>query len=304
MLYNKNINLFYQPKMAANWSDINYSKSPSKPKYFTRKCLNSVLKPFITLQSGFTPFGADDFYLAHTKNYVDDFLAGKQPLCSSNGLQWTAQFAQSVCYTNASLYYAIKHSIINPSHISVSPCCGFHHAMPDQGYGFCTFSGQVIASLKLYHEFGLVGAYIDLDGHFGNSIEDSREFCTDLNKAIPIGYNINPKGKHKTYIKNLKLSLDELEEALMNNKIHYIVYCHGADSHQDDDLGYQLTTSEWLQCSKMLCTMLLKVNKQKSKPIPFTYCLFGGYREDDYSKVIDLHYMDLELCFNHLTQHI
>ncbi|MEZ6120508.1 MAG: hypothetical protein R3C28_28575 [Pirellulaceae bacterium] len=42
----------------------------------------------------------------------------------------------------------------------------------------------------------------------------------------------------------------------MNDEIHYVVFCHGADSHQDDDLGGQCTTGEWLECSVMFYTKL------------------------------------------------
>ncbi len=302
MIYDKQIIAYYTTKMVANWNEYNFSKSPSKPKYFMRKCLNSALKNYLKKEKDFLPFSKADFYMAHAKEYVDAFFGGEKLLCESNGLQWSEQFASTICYTNASLYHAIRASIFAPEKIHVSPTCGFHHAQYNQGFGYCTFSGQVIASLKIYNQFQLSGCYIDLDGHFGNSIEDSRKYCKDLNEAIPLGFNINPRGKHAMYIKNLINELSKLEIALLENKIHYVVYCHGADSHEDDDLGFQLTTEEWLKCTTLVCEMIGRVNKKLNRNIPFTYCLFGGYREDDYNKVIDLHYQDLELCFNLLTQ--
>lgn len=71
--------------------------------------------------------------------------------------------------------------------------------------------------------------YLDLDAHYGNSIEDSRYFVTDLDKAIPIGGNINPDGKHKNYIDDLKHRLKILEKKILNDEIHYVVFAHGAD---------------------------------------------------------------------------
>lgn len=301
MIYNKQIIAYYTTKMVANWNEYNFCKSPSKPKYFMRKCMSSALKDYLKIEKDFSPFSKIDFYLAHEKEYVNAFFLGTKPICESNGLQWSQQFSDTINYTNASLYHAIKASIVAPEKIYVSPTCGFHHAQYNQGFGYCTFSGQVIASLKIYNQLQLSGCYIDLDGHFGNSIEDSREYCNDLNYAIPLGFNINPNDKHKTYIKNLIHKLNKLEIALFENKIHYVVYCHGADSHEDDDLGFQLTTNEWLKCSSLICEMILRVNKKLNKNIPFTYCLFGGYRKDDYNKVINLHYQDLELCFKALT---
>ena len=92
-------------------------------------------------------------------------------------------------YTNASLYHAIEHAVAHPEQVALSSTSGFHHARPTGGGGFCTFSGQVIAAVKIYREHRLVGAHVDLDGHFGNSIEDSQtsvssgRYASHLKKA-------------------------------------------------------------------------------------------------------------------------
>lgn len=302
MKYNKRIIAYYQSQMSATWNDKNFSKSPSKPGLFMGECLKSGLSSHIELVESFKPFKKSDFYLAHKEEYVNDFFEGKKPICESNGLKWSEPFAQSIKLTNASLYESILGSIANPENIYLSPTSGFHHAMPGMGRGFCTFSGQVIAALKIYNSYKLSGAFIDLDGHFGNSIEDSRVYCPNLNAAIPHEFNINPEGKHLKYLESLSDGLKTLEEALLKGEIHYVVYCHGADSHEDDDLGGQVNTKEWLYCTKLVTEMILKVNKKLSKRIPFTYCLFGGYRSDDYKAVIDLHCDDFNYCFTLLTE--
>jgi len=38
----------------------------------------------------------------------------------------------------------------------------------------------------MYRERGLSGAWIDLDGHFGNSIDDTIDFAPDLARAVPV----------------------------------------------------------------------------------------------------------------------
>jgi acetoin utilization deacetylase AcuC-like enzyme len=161
--------------------------------------------------------------------------------------------------------------------VAFSPSSGFHHAIPRMGALFCTFSGQVIASLKIYQEFGLKGAWIDLDGHTGDSIELSYEFAPELEKAIPrvIG-NINIESTHAEYLKELENYLDELGDNIQSGKIDYVVFCHGADSHEWDDLGRQLNTKEWMKCSEMFYTFMKKINYKRAKPIPLTLSLFGG----------------------------
>ncbi len=84
----------------------------------------------------------------------------------------------------------------------------------------------------------------------------------------------------------------------MENKIHYLVFCHGADSHEWDDLGYQLTTREWLECSEMFYRFVLDLQRKTKWQLPVSISLFGGYRKDDYDSVLSLHTADLVQCLN------
>lgn len=173
-----------------------------------------------------------------------------------------------------------------------------HHAIPNRGGGFCTMSGQVIASVKIYRETGLSGAYLDLDGHYGNSIEDSRYFVSDLDAAIPVGCNINPIGVHKSYIDDLKDRLKILGKLILSHKIHYLVFAHGADSHEWDDLRGVCTTKEWIKASEIVYDFVIEMGRKMEKPLPLTLALFGGYRKDDYQSVLSLHTADLLACLN------
>lgn len=258
------------------------------------------MSELFAMEAEWQPFSTWDFQIAHTAHYVEAFFAGEPPLAGSNGMAWSACFADSVRYTNASLFHAIAASIKDPRQIAFSPTSGFHHATPEAGGGFCTFSGQVIASLKLYRAAGLIGAYVDLDAHDGNSIEDSREFGPDLNKAVPPQYNINPQGTHGEYLRSLEKHLAALRAALLAKQVHYVVFCHGADSHEWDDLGGQVTTHEWLQASRMVYAMIRDVSAEIG-PVPLTLALFGGYRADHYDSVLDLHLADLNIALEVLA---
>lgn len=274
----------------------NYSMSPNKPKLFMEYLKKKPLYNNIEIIDDYKPFGINDFLIAHTEQYVNAFFKGEKPLCESNGLKWSEQFAESVTYTNASLYNAIRTSVEKPEYICFSPTSGFHHARPKSGSAFCTFSGQVLSSIKVYRELGAKGAYIDLDGHFGNSIEDSREFVKDLNNAIPLGCNINPSFDKQAYLKDLEIKLEELKQKIVSNEVNYVVHCKGADSHELDDMRGQLNTKQWLQASEMVYSFIENTSKLINKPVPLTICLFGGYRRHEYNKVLALHYKDLEIC--------
>lgn len=80
--------------------------------------------------------------------------------------------------------------------------------------------------------------------------------------------------------------------------MHYIVFAHGADSQIADDLGGQLSTEQWTECSKIVYTWINQLDKKLKRPIPLTLSLFGGYRKDDFESVLSLHTVDLVMCLN------
>jgi len=305
---NLKIKTYYNPKQTLQEDDVhNYSKSPLKPALLLEYLKKNHLIQYFDIEANFKPFSKQDFLIAHNQEYVEGFFKGESKHRDCNGLlgiKWTQQYAESVTYANASLYNAILNSIRNPSDICFSPTSGFHHATPEMGALFCPFSGQVIASMKIYHELGLSGCYIDLDGHFGNSIEDSRKFVKDLDKAIPKDYgNINIRVQHEKYIETFAFYLEVLEQAIIKNKINYIVFCHGADSHEEDDIGHQCSTEEWLLCSTMFYEFIKKTEEKIGNQIPVSLSLFGGYRDDHFESVLSLHTSDLVTCLNILCGH-
>lgn len=295
------IQVFYNTFQVLNQdSTSNYSKSPLKPKLLLEFIKKQRMSHAFNVRDDFQPFENEEFLLAHTPEYVHNFFSGTGN-CSSNSLAWSEQFADSVRYTNASLYNSIRHALIYPQEICFSPTSGFHHAGPNGGSGFCTFSGQVIAATKLYRYYGVKGCFLDLDGHFGNSIEDSRNYVKDLNKSIPKGFNFNPRGHNSAYVNDLKNFLyNTLKPALLNGDIDYVVWCHGADSHVDDDLGHQCDTEHWLKCTKIFVKFIKEIDKLRGFPIPISMALFGGYRRDDYDSVLALHTADLAIILNSL----
>lgn len=259
----------------------------------------------LEIESEFKPFDKEDFMIAHMEEYVDAFFNGIEPLCSTNMLPWSNDLAESVRFTNASLYNALRYSILNPSQVSHSFSSGFHHSQPGCGGGFCSFSSEVISSIKLFREFGYSGAILDLDGHFGNSIGDSRKFAPELDCAIPKQYHFPQlRGRDLCYYHSLLRALDKIEIAVLKNKIHYVLFAHGADSHEDDDLGGQVDTSYWVGCSEAFYSWVKRLDEKLAslgrKPLPVTLCLFGGYRKDNYASVLSLHIKDMVVCLNAL----
>ncbi|MBX0333015.1 hypothetical protein K3G39_07170 [Pontibacter sp. HSC-14F20] len=299
----KQIATFYMPEQvdARNGEGL-YTRSPNKPALLMQKLQAEGLTPYFDVKA-FTPFQQEDFYLAHAQVYVDAFFAGEKPLATTNGLTWSENLVNSVCYTNASLYHAIRYAVQHPEVLTFSPTSGFHHAKPERGAGFCTFSGQVIASVKLYRELGISGAYLDLDHHFGNSIEDSRSFVPGLDKAIPTYANVNLSGTNDSYLVDLYRHLATLKKKILAKEIHYIVWCHGADSHVYDDLGGSVNTEYWLLAAELFYKWVLEVEQELGYHLPVAMSLFGGYRTNSYNSVLSLHTADLVMAANTLMEH-
>jgi len=291
----RKIKAFYTRKQVCfdGIRDKSYSQSPLKPYLLMKRIRETGYSDLLDVISDFQPFKKQDFKIAHTSNYVNNFFAGRGNY-HSNGLPWSKNLVESVTYTNSSLYNAIKYAYKNPQTVTFAPVSGMHHARPTGGMGFCTFSGQVIASIKLYEQYKIRGAYLDLDGHFGNSIEDSRNFNPLVNYAIPEGFNFNPRGIDWEYVNEFNEMLTKLGQAIFSGYIHYVVFAHGADSHEWDDLGAgKMNTETWVACSQVFSEWVNEIEFFTGKHLPITLALFGGYRRDDYNSVLDLHIKSL-----------
>ncbi|PLX24325.1 MAG: hypothetical protein C0597_00035 [Marinilabiliales bacterium] len=297
------IKTFYTSKMALSEISENTSESPQKPRRIIEYLNQQNLINHFQIIDNFLPFEKQDFYIAHHQEYVDSFFSEElnRRYRRMLGIKWSKEFADTTRYTNASFYNAILSSIKDPDTICFSPTSGFHHATPKFGGFFCSFSGQVIASTKIYRDLGLSGAYIDLDAHHGNSIDNSYDYISDLHLAIPpeIG-NINIEGKNTEYLTNLELELEKLKKWIVEKKIHYLVFCHGADSCEEDDLGRLLTKNEWLECSRIFYNFVANLDNTHGIKIPLAISLFGGYNKKDFNKVLDLHAQDLMICIKTL----
>lgn len=289
------VDLYFRPEMTVR-SDPrgNYSKSPSKPGRFVAHVEGLPLGAHLR-RVDFAPLTNADFRLAHTAAYVEGFFAGEAPHARANGLAWTPDFADSVRYTNGSLVAAVLGALERPSRIALSPTSGFHHARPEGGSGFCTMSGQVIAAVRAYRARRARGAWVDLDGHFGNSIEDSRGFVPELEHAIPRYAHINPSGSHERYLTDLRASLETLGRHVLRGDIDYVAFAHGADSHEWDDLGHQCSTEEWLEASRIVYGAIARWSDALGRQVPVVLALFGGYRDDDPVSVLELHAADLAI---------
>jgi acetoin utilization deacetylase AcuC-like enzyme len=101
----------------------------------------------------------------------------------------------------------------------------------------------------------------------------------------------------------LHSNLEILRNEIIEGRVHYVVFCHGADSHEWDELASQLSTDEWIECSRIVYSFIKETEIKIQGQIPLVLSLFGGYRRDDYDSVLSLHTSDLVTCLNLLCGH-
>lgn len=171
--------------------------------------------------------------------------------------------------------------------------CGFHHAGPNYGGGFCLFNDIAVLIEYLREKFGLHRAMIiDYDVHFGNGTSDiyyedpnvlfvslhqdprtiypGTGFIEQIGRGAGEGYNVNvplpPQAGDESYLHALK----EVFVPLANEfKPEIIVGNGGSDSHFADMLGsLGLTVQGFFRVSRTIVETAEKVCRGKVVLMP------------------------------------
>lgn len=298
-MYDPRITVMYRPEIVAP-VHRGYSRSPQKPALWMHHVQSTPLAERLSLESDFEAITRSDLALAHTPQYVDAFLRGvPRALARSSDNGWSVAYRDSVLAKVGALVAAGEHAVTRPERIVLSPTSGDHHAQPGRGAGFCPIAGQVIAALKLWRGRGVRTAWIDLDEHYGNAIPDGAAHCSQVREAIPI--DINPQGRGLDYLASLDEGLARVEHALIEGAVQLVCVGHGADSHEWDDLGGSVTTSQWIEAGRRTYSMIRRAAGKLGRTVPLVCSFFGGYRQDDYRSVLELHVADVAVALDVLA---
>lgn len=293
-LYEPRVTIMFRPEIVAPIHQ-GYSRSPCKPALWMQHVRQTPLAEHLDTQADFEPITATALASAHTRDYVSAFLTGKpRALAESSGNGWSAGYRDSVLAKVGALLAATEHAVTRPERIVVCPTSGDHHARPNAGGGFCPIAGQVIAGLELFRSRGIATAWIDTDEHYGNAIPDAAAVCPEVRRAIP--FNINPTGSGTDYLASLEQGLARVEHAIVTGSVGLVCVGHGADSHEWDELGGSVTTAQWLETAQRTYAMVARASERLQRPVPLVTSFFGGYRNDDYASVLELHVADVAIA--------
>lgn len=269
------IPVFYSPEQVAEPQGA--SPSASKPRqvlesWQARGFPIEVLEP--------RPVTADDLALAHDWRYVEDVLALRAP----NGFgNCNASVARSLPWTSGSMLSAAL-SALDSRTVACAPCSGFHHARFDEGAGFCTFNGLMVAALKL-KALGRVDriGILDCDQHYGDGTDEI----------------IDRKGagawiRHVTALRGYRRAAESFLTALPGlvetfGGCDLLLYQAGADPHVDDPLGGFLDDDQLADRDRIVFRAAHRLG------IPVAWNLAGGY-QDPLRKVLDVHDRTMREC--------
>jgi len=266
------IKIFYSQNQQVDDND-SFSPSAGKPA----KVAEQYQKHFgslVSIVSDFKPLSPSQISLAHSTNYVRGVLTGKR----SNGFGNTKKsVAKSLPWTTGSLYNASEEALRTRT-ITCSLTSGFHHAGYNNGGGFCTFNGLVIAAQILNLKFGAKVGIFDADQHYGDGTDNI------INKLGLDHITHYTLGDLRVSPQNADAWLDDLEEILLEKfaNVNVLVYQAGADPWVNDPLGGRLTKEQLRRRDEITFRVAKKLK------IGVAFNLAGGYAKN-FQQVLDIH---------------
>lgn len=217
----------------------------------------------------------------HDPDYVAAVRHGTPPLCNAAYLPWSPALVRACEAMLGGQLSAAR--IARSSGLCVNLACGFHHAHPHRGGGYCVFNG--LALVALAHP-ELQVAVLDCDEHGGDGTE---AFCARLKnlRAISVfGTRFGITGGERSLAMRVPRTasgaadpdayLDVLDEALrklLDDPPDLVLYQASADTHSEDPrASLKLSTATLAQRDQRVFATL------RAAGIPVVVTLAGGYQ--------------------------
>ena len=228
----------------------------------------------------------EDIYVAHEREYVDSFIAGRLSNKEKReiGLQpWNDQIVDRTRYIMGGSLGALK-SAINSNGIAGNMAGGTHHAYHSKGSGYCIFNDLAICARVAKRDYKTVNnvLIIDLDVHQGDgtasifSNDDSVfTFSMHCESNFPLKKMVSDldiplkKGmRDEEYLNILNVNLDRLSQIPSD----IIFFQAGVDVLDSDGLGYlSISKSGLIKRNKMVLDFAKRQN------LPLVTFMGGGY---------------------------
>ena len=192
-----------------------------------------------------TSLTAEQLTGIHTPEYIDAVRTGKPlQLAESQGFTWDPKLWPMSLTCSGGVVAAALTALQDG--VSGAICSGFHHARANEGAGFCTFNGLVIAAREALAAGAKSVLILDLDAHCGGGTasiiaDDPRIWQVDVAVSAYDGYKSSKRARlsivHSAaeYLPEIDRRLTELDSEAI--EFDLCIYNAGMDPHEGCAIG-------------------------------------------------------------------
>ncbi len=223
-------------------------------------------------------FDARELDGLHAPNYLHAFLAGTEPLASSQGIAWSPRVRDATLAMCAGQLAAARHALEHG--LAMNLARGFHHAVAERGIGYCPINGLALVAHRLPDRRVFV---IDCDEHGGNGTEEFAAVLPNLHTASIFGTRFGCRGgvRSQAFLVRVptqgfgayRAALTEIAAELDRVRPDLILYQAGTDCHAEDP-----KSRARLSTRQLLMRDLLVMRMARRRGIPLAFCVAGGYQ--------------------------
>lgn len=228
------------------------------------------------------PLGLTHLRVLHEASYVEAMLLGQMPLAGSSYLPWSPALMDACLLMLGGQQLAAQLAFAHG--VAINLACGFHHALPDRGGGYCVFNGLALIAL-LYPKLRV--AVLDCDEHGGDGTEAFCPRLANLSAISIFGSRFGVRGGLRSRALEVPRivhgsdqefleALDQALAMLIEESPDIVLYQASADSHQDDSRStLRLATGTLAERDRRVFRTFRQLG------IPVLTTLAGGYQSPE-----------------------
>ena len=247
-----------------------------------------------------TPATLSELTAVHDPDYVDAVRTGTpEELATSNGLAWDDRLFTAVSSSTGGMRDAALTALVDG--VSGTLSSGLHHARRDQGRGYATFNGLVVAARAALAAGAHRVLILDLDAHAGGG---TAELIAGLDGVVQLDVSVYHYDTYcdrpdahlvvtgaSEYLSTIEAELSDWQ----GGPVDLVLYNAGMDAHERAGGVAGITTEVIRQREQMVFDWVDSI----AAPIAFT--LAGGYRSSgfDLHDVAALHRLTVDAAVSH-----
>lgn len=287
------VTVYYDPSYAA--AEFSFPTT-RKARWIAESLLTKPIPNIVLKQP--TPLTEENLLMAHDIEYIRAVRTGEpRSLAQSQELDWDPGLWPMVLASNGGAVAAALCAMRDG--IAGSLSSGLHHARRDQGSGYCTFNGLVIAAEAALAAGAEDVLILDLDAHCGGGthgmISDNPHIW-QVDVSVD-RFDLYKPGERTTLdiVENAADYLPTITKRLRDAQVRRFGLClynAGMDPHEDcPDGALAGITDQHLRAREKLV-----FDWCREQELPVAFVMAGGYvrlpRMDE-AKLVDLHRLTL-----------